>query len=222
MKGTHRERQHLMAHEQEDQPIIIYPDRKKILRANGTTFLLGGGLALLALAPWRSARGVKRALIMFSRASLLAWGWLGIPTLIQLLFPKPIVIVNDEGIFYYSPRMGPFTFSGSLAWREIQALYIGELMMPRRGGPTNSQRFLCVLPRDVEAFLRPYTLMSRIVLTWMMRWISSPFVLPEALLPLSIDELIERVRTQYAATILANEIELRDTYQGSFTTSSSS
>jgi len=116
--------------------------------------------------------------------------------------------------------MGPFTFSGSLAWREVQALYIGELTMPRRGGKTGSQRFLCVLPRDVEAFLRPYTPMNKIVLTWMMRWISSPFALPEALLPLPIDELFEHVRAQYAATILANEIERRATYQGSFTASS--
>jgi len=62
-----------MAHEREDQPIIIYPDKGKILKANETTFLLVGGLALLAFALWSSVRGVERTLIMFSRASLLAW-----------------------------------------------------------------------------------------------------------------------------------------------------
>ncbi len=43
--------------------------------------------------------------------------------------------------------------------------------------------------------------MNKTVLTMLMTQVSSPFVLPEAMLPLSIDELLARVRTQYADTI---------------------
>ena len=208
-----------MSWEKEHQPIVIYPDRGKLLRANGITFLLGGGLALLALTPWHNARVVTRMLIMLSRVLLLVWGWFSIPALARLLFPKPAVTINDESISYHAPRMGPFAFSGSLTWEEIKALYIGELTMHRRGGRTYTQRFLCILPKDIEAFLRPYTLMNKTVLTLLMTQVGSPFVLPEAMLPLSIDELLTRIRTQYADIIYTCGIELRKEYKGSLTTS---
>jgi hypothetical protein len=209
-----------MAKEKEHQPIVIYPDRGKHLRANGTTYLLGGGLALLAFTPWHRATAVTRMIVMLSRGLLLVWGWFCIPALARLLFPKPVVTVNDEGISYHPPWIGPFAFGGSLAWEEIKALYAGELAMRRWNGRTSIQRFLCILPRDVDAFLRPYTVMNKTVLTMLMMQVSSPFVLPEAMLPLSIDELLARVRTQYADTIYTHGIELRKEYKGSFTASS--
>ena len=198
-----------MAMQQEHQPIVIYPDRGKFLRANGATFLLGGGLILLAFTPWHRATAVTRMLVMLSRVLLLLWGWFSIPALTWLLFPKPVVIVNDESILYHFPRIGPFAFSGSLAWEEIKALYLGELTLRRISGRTSTQRFLCILPRDVDAFLRPYAIMNKTVLTMLMTQVGSPFVLPKAMLPLSIDELLARVRTQYADTIHTHGIELR-------------
>ncbi len=87
--------------------------------------------------------------------------------------------------------------------------------MHRRGGRTNIQRFLCILPKDIDAFLRPYTVINKTVLTLLMMQVGSPFVLPEAMLPLSIDELLARIRTQYAGTIHTYGIELRKEYKGS-------
>lgn len=208
-----------MSQEREYQPIVIYPDRGKFLRANGATFLLGGGLALLALAPWHSARIVTRMLVLLSRVLLLVWGWFCISALARLLFPTPVVTINDEGISYHAPRIGPFAFGGSLAWEEIKALYIGELTMYRRGGRTNIQRFLCILPKDIDAFLRPSTVMNKTVLALLMMQVGSPFVLPEAMLPLPIDELLAHIRTQYAGTIHTYGIELRKEYKGSLTAS---
>ena len=201
----------------EYQPIIIYLDTGKLLRANGAAFLLGGGLALLALVPWHSTRFVTRMLILLSRLLLLIWGWFSIPVLARLLFPKPVVIINDKGIAYRPPRTGPFAFGGSLVWEEIEALYIGELTMHRR--TTNTQRFLCILPKDIGAFLQPYTVMNKTVLALLSMQVGSPFVLPEAMLSLSIDELLTRLRTQYANTIHTYGIELRKTYKGSLTAS---
>src|SRR5260370_41583794 len=208
-----------MSREKEYQPIVIYPDRGKFLRANGAAFLLGGCLAPLALTPWHNARVVTRMLIMLSRVLLLVWGWFCIPALARLLFPKPVVTINDESISYHAPRMGPFAFGGSLAWEEIKALYVGELTIPRGGGRTHIRRFLCILPKDIEAFLRPYTFMNKTVLTLLMMQVGSPFVLPEAMLPLSSDELLTRIRTHYADIIHTCEIELRKEYKGSLTAS---
>jgi hypothetical protein len=205
-----------MTEERGRQNIVVYPDREKLLKANGTTFLLGGVLAFLALAPWLRATVATRILAILSRASLLVWGWFCFPALFRLLFPKPIVTIDDNGIAYQPSRIGPFGFHGSLAWGEIKSLYIGELTMNKRGR-TNVRRFLCVLPRDVDAFLQSYPLLSRTALSLMMLQIHTPLVLPEAILPLSVDELLARIRTQYADIIQAYEIELREEYKGSLT-----
>src|SRR6266481_5968077 len=190
--------------EKGSQPIVIYPDRGKFLRANGTTLLLGGMFALLASVPRRRTSIVARIFAMLSRALLLVWGWFCIPALLWLLYPKPIVTVNDDGISYRPPRMGPFATGGSLAWEEIQVLYIGELAMHRRSGRKSIQRFLCILPKDVDAFLQRYTTMNKTVLALLMMQISSPFLVPESTLPLPIHE---------------HGIELREEYKGSITAS---
>ncbi len=54
------------------------------------------------------------------------------PALLWLLYPKSIVTVNDDGISYSPPRIGPLATGSSLAWEEIQALYVGELTFLRR------------------------------------------------------------------------------------------
>jgi hypothetical protein len=168
--------------------MVVYLDRGKLLRANGATILLGGGLAVLALDPWRHGIVATRMLAIIS--------------------------VDDEGISYDIPRTGPFAFGGSLGWGEIKALYVGEITLSRRG-QAGVQRLLCVLPRDEEAFLRRYSVMTMAVLALMKMGVGSPFVIPEAMLPLTIDELYERVRTQFAEMIEANGIELREEYKGS-------
>jgi hypothetical protein len=98
----------------EHQPLIIYIDRGKFLKTNVAIFLLGGGLTILAFAPWHHAKGNTNILVWFARALLLVWGWFYAPILPWLLFPKPVVMVNDEGISYRPPRIGPFGFGGSL------------------------------------------------------------------------------------------------------------
>src|SRR5260221_6666225 len=156
---------------------------------------------------------------MLSRALLLVWGWFFIPALLWLLYPKPIVTVNDEGISYRPPRMGPFATGGSLAWEEIQALYIGELAMHRRSGRKSIQRFLCILPKDVDAFLQRYTIMNKTILTIMMMRIGFPFLFPDPMLPLPIDESLGGFRTKYAEAINEHGIELREESKGSLTAS---
>ncbi len=200
------------------QPLVLYAERRKFLKANRATFLLGGGLVLLALAPRSRAPLAIRMLALLSRALLFVWGWFCLPALVWLLFPWPVLTVDDEGIQYRPPRMGPFAFGGSLGWEEIQALYVGELVMQGRGR-TRVQRFLCVLPKDVEGFLRSYPFLPMTVLSLLKMQVGSPFVLPGSMLPLSVDALFASIRTRYAEMIQIHRIELRDEYKGSLTVS---
>jgi hypothetical protein len=205
--------------EKGSQPIDIYPDRGKFLKANVAMLLLGGVLALLASIPRRRTNVVTRIFAILSRTLLLVWGWFCIPALLWLLNPKPIVTINDDGISYHPPRMGPFSTGGSLAWEEMQALYIGALTMHHRSGRTTIQRFLCILPKDIDAFLQRYTIMNKTILSLLMMQVGSPFIIPQTMLPLSSDELKAHIRTQYTDIIHECGIELREEYKGSITAS---
>ena len=197
-----------MSEEMKHQPLILYPDRGKYLKTNGALFLLSAGLTFLAFAPRHRAGGWAKLLILFSRALLLLWGWFYVPGFLRLLFPKPLVTINDSGISYDPPRIGPLSFRSSLAWKGIEALYISELTTRQRGR-RSTQRVLCVLPRDVEAFLQPYALLNKTVLTLLLTQAGSPFAIPESVIPIPVDELLAHVRTHYADVISAYGIEIR-------------
>ena len=47
--------------------------------------------------------------------------------------------------------------------------------MDRRSGRTSIQRFLCILPKDVDAFLQRYTIMNKTILALLMMQVGSPF-----------------------------------------------
>ena len=87
--------------------------------------------------------------------------------------------------------------------------------MHRRNGSTKIQRFLCILPADSDAFLRPYTLINKTVLALLMIQLGSPFAVPDAMLPFPADELLTRVRMQFAQSIHEHKIELRSIYKSS-------
>ena len=91
--------------------------------------------------------------------------------------------------------------------------------MHRRSGRKSIQRLLCILPKNVDAFLQRYTIMNKTVLALLMMLVGSPFIVPESMLPLSIDELLARIRTQHADAIHEHGIELREEYKGSITAS---
>lgn len=194
-----------MAEEIKHQPLIIYPDRGKFLRISGAPFLLGGGLTFLAFVPWYHGVG-SNVLALLARVLLLIWGWFYIPLLPWFLFPKPVVAITDEGISYSPPRIGPLAFRGELSWKQIKALYITEVtthQLGRRG----TQRVLCVLPKNVEAFLQPYTLRNKTVLTMFLTQFGSPFIIPETFISVTVEELLTHIRLYYADAISTYEIE---------------
>ena len=119
----------------------------------------------------------------------------------------------------HPPRMGPISFSNSLIWQEIQALNICELTMKPRIGRKNIQRILCILPKDVETFLQHHTFINMTILVILMNQVGSPSIIPESMLPLPVNELLARIRTQYADAIHDYGIELRKEFKGSITAS---
>jgi hypothetical protein len=81
--------------------------------------------------------------------------------------------------------------------------------MLRRSGRKSIQRFLCILPKDVGAFLLRYTTINKPIIALLIMQVGSPLIVLESMLPLSIDELLARIRMKYASAIQEHGSELR-------------
>jgi len=201
-----------MTQAQKHQPIIVSVARRKLLRAQRASLLLGAGLTCLAILPWRPTWARQRWLLALARILLASWGWWSAPTLWRLLARKPLVVVSDEGIQYHAPRVYPFAFDDTLPWSDIRALYIAQAPRPRSAGGAIKHRLLCIVPNDVDAFLRPMSVMNMTLRAIVMRQTGSPFLIADTLSTLGNDELLARIRSDYADLIERYEIELREEY----------
>jgi hypothetical protein len=204
-----------MTEHKQHLPIEVSLDQRKFLRANFSSWLIGVGLGLVSFFPWRRTSILTRLPTGLARLLFVAWLWFVVPTFFKSLLSTPIVIVDETGIAYHLPPFGPFNFSGSLSWDKIEALYIGELPMAQKRRP-DPYRFLCILPKDAEAYLQPYTLFNKTVLTMLIATLKTPFAIPQHLLQLTSDQLLERIQTDYADILQSNAIEIREPYTGSF------
>ena len=207
-----------MSKDAETREIIIYPAKMKMLKTNARSLLPGILLVFPAVAYRRSTKLVARIISVVARGLLFIGGLLFLPTLYWLLLVKPMVRVNAQGISYNAPWTVFLNFSASITWEEIAALYISELTMSRRGR-SGTYRLLCVLPKDLESFLRRYKLLNMTVRVIVMKATDTPFMIPDTMLPVTADELLSRIREQYADEIQAHGIELREVHKTSLTSS---
>jgi hypothetical protein len=164
-----------------------------------------------------------RAIVIFLDKRKLVQGnpllfFLYIPGLFKLFFSNPVVVINDEGITYSPPSFGSFSFHSRILWEEISALYLGELTTSKRG-KTKIRRFLCILPKDLEKFLQPFSLMSKTALSLLTIQVGTPFVISELLIQGTAEDLLSHIQNEYADLIRFHNIELRQKYSGSLTSS---
>jgi len=191
-----------------NRDIVLYQDRAKLLRSVAFPIAIGAGLAAMFLRSRRSGTILARLVAFLSALSLAGWGYLTLPSLWRLLIPKPIVIVNQSGITYDPPRAAFFDFGASLPWDEIEALYPFELTLNRPGG-TSKYNFLCVVPRDMEAFMHRRSLLNMTVMVILMNQSNAPFMIPEPMLPISAHALMVHIHMLYADEMRAHGIEIR-------------
>lgn len=190
-----------------DRDILLYQDRTALLRAVTFPLAIMAGTTLLLLILGRSKNLLARLTAFISGISLAGWGYLTIPSLLRLLVPQPLVVVNQHGITYNPPSAAFLDFGASLAWDEIAALYPLEWTIGRPGG-TSAYNFLCIVPRDVEAFLRRRTFMNMTVMVILMNQTHVPFMIPEPTLPISVHALLAHICVLYADEIRAHGIEI--------------
>ena len=194
-----------------DHAIILFPNRAKLFR-QVLPALYSGLLIVPIIIARRSGKRALQIISLVGGMLLFLWETLYISFLYRLLFPKPVVVVNDEGIAYDPPAPWFVAFALSIRWQEMAAIFLTDLTI-RGKKRTRTTRYLCIMPKDQDAYTKQQKILRprRFAHLVMMSIIKVPFLLPELpILPISLDELLAQIRSRYAREIAAHGIEMRE------------
>jgi hypothetical protein len=194
--------------------IVLYPEKTRLFKT-ALPSLLSGLLAFPLFIAWRSGRRSLHLVSLLAGMLLFFWESLFLPQWSRLLLPKPVIVVNEIGIAY-DPAVPWFVaFRLQIRWEEIAAIFLSELSIRGEKVTRMSPRFLAIMPKDQEAFVKQHKLLCprRLPLLVVMSQpgIGTPFLLPElAISPFSLDELFAQIRARYQREIEANAIEISE------------
>jgi hypothetical protein len=165
------------------QEIVVYPSRTKLVG-----FVLGS-LAFVVLgvlfAVYREEMEVSTLMVVIcSYIGVPFFGLIFLFSLKKLLWPTPAVVINAEGIFDDASLLG----GGMIRWEEI-----GELVPYEYSG----SKMLGVVPKNPEMFLFRQSLPKRMFMRLNMKMAPAPIAIPQAILPMSVDDLLLRIKEFY-------------------------
>jgi hypothetical protein len=159
-------------------PIVIYPSKLKSL-----------GLLVWCLG------FVVICIVMLARANVEGWllvtSYLGLGLVIllslvgagvalaRLILKKPLVTINHDGIQFLEV---------TLAWDEIHELI--------RHGPF-PRTMLGIMPKNMDAFLARLPPGTERRLRWHLRMHPAPVNIPQFLLPMTVDQLIDLIQARF-------------------------
>jgi hypothetical protein len=103
-------------------------------------------------------------------------------TCYRVLKPTPALIINQEGIFDNASIFS----AGMIRWEEIKSLFIYNVM---------DNRLLGIIPVNIETILARQSSVKRFLLRIGNDSSAAPFAIPEALLPMSLEELLANIET---------------------------
>jgi hypothetical protein len=98
----------------------------------------------------------------------------------RLMRPVPMLVISEQGLFDNASAVG----AGWLKWSEIKDVKINRFM---------SQRFLGIIPVDLNAVLGCMSVWKRVLMRTNARLVEAPFNVPEAALPLSLEDLLVQI-----------------------------
>lgn len=157
-------------------PLTIYPSRRKLgLAAVGALAFVGAGFFIV------SDRTVPFFIKIVGGYGGIAFFGLCLPfCLYRLIRPKPMIVVSRDGLFDNASAIG----AGWLRWHEIAEIKILSFM---------SQRFLGIVPVNLESVLARTSFWRRLFLRMNRQLVHAPINIPESVLPMSVDELLEKI-----------------------------
>ncbi len=189
--------------------IILYQDKAALLKATYPAFIgLLVSLPLFVLA--LKKRQAVKPIVWVVSVSLFFWELFYFSTWYRLLFPRPVLVIDDEGITYQPGSPWFINWDMTIRWEEIACVYPTEFMT-RGKQQTTHTRFLSIKPRDQNSFFRRQMLLSprRLPLLVEMSKTGTFFMLPERMInPLEVDILLAQIIEQYQAEIESNQIQV--------------
>ena len=201
-----------MRQDADHRTIVLYPDKTRLFKTVLPS-LLSGLLVLPLLIGWRSGKRSLHLVSLLAGMLLFFWESLFLSLWSRLLLPKPVVVVNEAGIAYDPVASWFVALRLQIRWEEIAIMFLSELSIRGKKGTRTFPRFLTIMPKDQEAFVKQHKLLRprRLPLLVVMSQpgIGTPFLLPEsAISPFSLDELFAQICARYQREIEANEIEI--------------
>jgi len=199
-----------MRQDADHRTIVLYPDKTRLFKTVLPS-LFSGLLALPLIIAWRSRKRSLHIVSLLAGILLFFWESLFLSQWYRLLFPRPVVVVNEAGIAYDPAIPWLVAFRLQIRWEEIAAMFLSELSIRGKKRTRTFPRFLAIMPKDQEAFVKQQKLLRprRLPLLVVMSQIGTPFLLPEmAISPSSLDELFAQIRARYQDEIEANAIEI--------------
>src|SRR5262245_45572372 len=163
--------------------IVIYPSRFKLF------LIAGGSLAFVILGIFLT---IQQQIVMNPLELMLA-SYVGVPffglcfmyATYRVLVQQPAVIISREGLFDNASAVG----AGMLRWEEIKEIYVHEYL---------GQRMLGIVPKDAAAVIARQPSIKRIMAKINNGLGGSPFNIAQVSLPISVDELLQKIEEHRA------------------------
>ena len=165
--------------------LVIYPSRWK------TAAVFAGGLVFVAIGV---AIGWFRREMGVDWVSVVIASYLGVPffgactayALYRLVVRRPALVLDAAGLHDNASAIGV----GFLAWDEVRAVVAYKTSF--------SHWVLGVVPADLEAVLARQGRFKRALLRMQINWERAPINIPQGMLPVRVQELAERIVSDYA------------------------
>ena len=158
--------------------VVIYPSRTKLL------LLALGSLVFVLVGVFIA----QQEQVLIGPLEVIVGSYIGVPffglcfvyAVYRLLDPKPAVIISMEGLFDNASAIGV----GMLPWEEITDVYLYEFM---------GQRMLGIVIQDGDALIERQPHIRRVIAKINRSLVGSPINISQVSLPISIEELLERI-----------------------------
>jgi hypothetical protein len=147
-----------MRYDSNHHAITIYQD-KTVFFKSALPSLFGGLVAIPIFFYLHSRKHIPKMLAFFTSAPLLLWEMLCLSIIYRLIFPQPVVAVNDKGINYQPPSSSWLIALGmTMRWEEMAAIYPSQLTL-RAKKRTATYRFLSIMPKDQAMYFQQHKLL---------------------------------------------------------------
>ena len=104
----------------------------------------------------------------------------------RLFSSRPALIFSDEGFYDDTSAVG----AGKVAWGEVMSFHIGKV---------GRQRFVCIVPTDVEGFLQRQPSWKAGMMRQNVGLVGAPITLSALTLPMSLEALLAEIEQYHAA-----------------------